>query len=1152
MRAIGRLLFRLLLGISLVLAALLVALVAVAYTDRFREWLRARLVAAVDPLIPATFTVDAVEGSIFGTLTLRNVVIRYDGVDVVRVDRIAVSPSLQGVLAGKPPGVALALEHPVVQAIQRGDGTWNVVAAFETPMAPAQPTEPSASWLALDVAPVTLRDATVTLRTADAPTDTVRAGNVAGEATVMLRSAGVRASISSFTADLAIVGVPSLQVRAAARYDDTVAPALVTIESAEARSGDSTARLTGRVQDLNAPILDLAAMFNVAAADVRDVAGLALRPSVGGNVRLTGPLNALQVALALDAGAATVSADGHVDLLAEPLRWDARATIAGVEVAHLLEGEFPGGTVAATADASGTGTALPGMRAHATLAAEGLSWRASALGAARLEATLADGAVTFTTDARDGPVPVHATGRVGFEEPLHYQVRAVVRQLDPARLPGGRADLKGSINFDADLDGSGTDLEALAARLNVELRPSTIGPVALHDGHFGASVAQQRLYIEDFRLSAPSTSLTVSGDLGMRANSGGRLAYDLRVADVGPWLRLASESGSGTVTAGGTARGDVAALQVDGTLQVAALAAAGLRLRHGAVAFDLAGVQSGTPSGSASATLQGVEAGLSLERLEVRVGLAAGPPASATIGITARDGAQRAQELAANVTYGGAETAIHLTRADLETPAGPWHLSTPALIVRNAAGVSIDGLRLENGEQFVAVSGRVAPTLALTARAEAVDLGLLNALASRDVSGIGGRLDLNLALTGPMDRPQARGRMELQNGGLHLKRLAVTVTDGTARVGVDEQAVRIEQMSAKAGDGLLSAGGTVRIRDYQPQDVDVWLRLDEWPAIDTARYRATLAADLRCDGTVAAPSVHGRVDVLRASLRPDLAMLSRQSLTRDPTITVVGRSEETVVTAPAEAAEGDTAGPEIYKNLLLDVAVGIARNSWVRHSDAVVELTGNVRADKPRGSDLALVGAVHTVRGWVAFRGRRFTISDGEVRFTGAVPIDPSLDIVASHQFPDYLVEVVAGGTASKPTLTLRSDPALEQADILALILFGRTVPQLGEGERTSLQSQAVDVASSFAAQELGRSISDALGLDHLGIDIRQLDVRGGTVGLGAYVTENTYIAIDQDISGKGGTKATIEYSLTPRLQVQTSTSTAGNSEGGIIWKKRY
>jgi hypothetical protein len=97
-----------------------------------------------------------------------------------------------------------------------------------------------------------------------------------------------------------------------------------------------------------------------------------------------------------------------------------------------------------------------------------------------------------------------------------------------------------------------------------------------------------------------------------------------------------------------------------------------------------------------------------------------------------------------------------------------------------------------------------------------------------------------------------------------------------------------------------------------------------------------------------------------------------------------------------------------------------------------------VRATKISGQEPQLVGLSEIVRGWPAFQGRRFDFVRGDIRFIGGAKVDPTLDIVAQHRLPQYTVDAVVGGTAQKPSLVLRSDPVLDQGEILSLLVFGK------------------------------------------------------------------------------------------------------------------
>ncbi len=144
------------------------------------------------------------------------------------------------------------------------------------------------------------------------------------------------------------------------------------------------------------------------------------------------------------------------------------------------------------------------------------------------------------------------------------------------------------------------------------------------------------------------------------------------------------------------------------------------------------------------------------------------------------------------------------------------------------------------------------------------------------------------------------------------------------------------------------------------------------------------------------------------------------------------------------------------------------------------------------------------------------------------------------------------GGTVEKPSLTLASQPRLEQADILALLLFGRPMNTLSQSEQGSLQQSAINVTSGFVAGRIANSVSTALGLDSLGVDIREVDFSGGRVGFGRYVGSKTYVSVSQQLAGEHGREVSLEYEIARDWKIGTSTTSTGSNGIDIIWHKRY
>ena len=240
------------------------------------------------------------------------------------------------------------------------------------------------------------------------------------------------------------------------------------------------------------------------------------------------------------------------------------------------------------------------------------------------------------------------------------------------------------------------------------------------------------------------------------------------------------------------------------------------------------------------------------------------------------------------------------------------------------------------------------------------------------------------------------------------------------------------------------------------------------------------------------------------------------------------------------------------ENLSLEVALDLGRDTRLQHQNADITLGGGLSVSKKRDEAPRLAGVIQLARGWAGFQGRRFVLNRGSLTFDKETQLNPRLDILAQYEHDDYVIDAVVGGTAETPRLDLRSTPPLEQADILAVLLFGKPASALNKGEEIDLQQEAVALTSGYAAATLGQSVSDALGLDTLGIDLSGLDFSGGQVGFGRALTRKTRISAAQGIGGKRGQEVAIDYEMTPNLDLRTSADSKGSSSADIIWRKRY
>jgi translocation and assembly module TamB len=196
---------------------------------------------------------------------------------------------------------------------------------------------------------------------------------------------------------------------------------------------------------------------------------------------------------------------------------------------------------------------------------------------------------------------------------------------------------------------------------------------------------------------------------------------------------------------------------------------------------------------------------------------------------------------------------------------------------------------------------------------------------------------------------------------------------------------------------------------------------------------------------------------------------------------------------------------------------------------------GDLRIRKPPSSPLDVLGNIELVRGTYTFQGRRFDVQRGsEVRFRGAEPTNPALDVAADRDVNGVVATVRVTGTVNRPQLGLTSQPPLDQADILSLIVFGQPVGELGQGERSNLAERAGVMAAGQITTPLGDSIARALDLDLFEIlppsDGEQLPV----VSVGSQIGSRVYIGAKREVGGDSSA-VTFEYRFARFLRLVTS-----------------
>src|SRR5690606_28959480 len=275
------------------------------------------------------------------------------------------------------------------------------------------------------------------------------------------------------------------------------------------------------------------------------------------------------------------------------------------------------------------------------------------------------------------------------------------------------------------------------------------------------------------------------------------------------------------------------------------------------------------------------------------------------------------------------------------------------------------------------------------------------------------------------------------------------------------------------------------------------------------------------------------------------------------------RDAEVIYAVPPENAEpqrtaADNAGgsnaadatPEqtfVYEDMAINVRVRIPDNLVLRGQDVEVgrsgigdinvTMGGDFRIAKTAGEPLVLIGAVNTVRGTYAYQGRRFDIArDGQVLFRGDSTSNPELDITAERVIQGVEARVRIQGTVRDPRISLSSEPPLDEADVLALIVFNQPVNQPGIRPQNSLAERAGGMAAGLAVSPIAQALGNTLNLDLF--DVETTDTTGRVnpaVVIGEQVNERVFVKFRQQFGNQEVSQFLLEYRLADYLRLQAS-----------------
>lgn len=248
---------------------------------------------------------------------------------------------------------------------------------------------------------------------------------------------------------------------------------------------------------------------------------------------------------------------------------------------------------------------------------------------------------------------------------------------------------------------------------------------------------------------------------------------------------------------------------------------------------------------------------------------------------------------------------------------------------------------------------------------------------------------------------------------------------------------------------------------------------------------------------------------------------------------------------------------EFAPPILLDVDINAPQQAYLRGRGLEAELagklklTGTLQAPELKGEFLG-------IRGNYKIFGRKFVLNESNVQLDGNNVI---YQLSAEHTRADVQIQAQISGSQEQLTLAFSATPELPEDEIIAFLLFGKTVDSI-------TPAQAIQLAS--ALQQLRPNNGGGSGFDPLGKarDLIQVDsltiesqaeaegensTGGVTIGIGKYINDRVYVEFLKDSDDSKSWRTNVEVEIAPSLDLKTNAESGRGFSGlELQWRRDY
>lgn len=428
----------------------------------------------------------------------------------------------------------------------------------------------------------------------------------------------------------------------------------------------------------------------------------------------------------------------------------------------------------------------------------------------------------------------------------------------------------------------------------------------------------------------------------------------------------------------------------------------------------------------------------------------------------------------------------------------------------------------------------------------AVDSRIPLAVAKKFSDAFGdatGMVMLDGKISGETNLPQFDARIDLEDIGMTVPGLAQRLRRLNGSILVTPRSISTDNLKGYLDTGAFSLSGRVDHQNFVPVGVDLDIAARSMPleVIDT--LSVVVNGDIQITGQDRSATARGEIILLEGIYFKDV----NTSLLQVASTATERRRSVAPNTEPMAIPYFDTVN--------LNIAIGHRQPFAVENNVAQMDISPDLKIGGTLANPI-ISGRAQVRDGIITFQKRDFDITKGVVDFINPYRTEAEIDIESEAEIRTWEITLALKGKLDNLDVTLTSVPSETEADILSLILLGRTTQELSSGQggiqRTTSQIMAGMIADTFGDEIKRNTGVDILQVENTDSDNGE-DASGVKVTVGKHLSNRMTVKYAiETINGETKQWAIMEYKLLERILVNGSQSTTGLFGAELIYRIEF